>query len=116
MRIAHGISHIIAKRQNYALSRILGSPRKKQHLAWRAGPTRLGVPREKTGAEKEKKNMIEEIKARQTNQEQSKTLPSAEKAARRKAEKLFVHPSHWQVELMCTSLSPPGETYFAPGV
>jgi hypothetical protein len=132
------------------------------------------VPREKTGAEKEKKNMIEEIKARQTNQEQSKkvgstqdgagvamldavsellgskkipplgavqmsallhylfnaadpplrfqiaevvyrydhdhpnaqdlflacTLPSAEKAARRKAEKLFVHPSDWQVELM----------------
>ena len=28
------------------------------------------------------------------------TLPSAEKAARRKAEKLFVHPSDWQVELM----------------
>jgi hypothetical protein len=27
-------------------------------------------------------------------------LPSAEKAARRKAEKLFVHPSDWQVELM----------------
>jgi hypothetical protein len=28
------------------------------------------------------------------------TLPSAVKAARRKAEKLFVHPSDWQVELM----------------
>jgi len=28
------------------------------------------------------------------------TLPSAEKAARRKAEKLFGHPSDWQVELM----------------
>lgn len=28
------------------------------------------------------------------------TLPWAEKAARRKAEKLFVHPSDWQVELM----------------
>jgi len=28
------------------------------------------------------------------------TLPSAEKLARRKAEKLFVHPSDWQVELM----------------
>jgi len=28
------------------------------------------------------------------------TLPSAEKAARRKAEKLFVRPSDWQVELM----------------
>jgi hypothetical protein len=28
------------------------------------------------------------------------TLPSAEKAARRKAEKLFVHPSDWQVEMM----------------
>jgi hypothetical protein len=28
------------------------------------------------------------------------TLPSAEKAARRKAEKLFVQPSDWQVELM----------------
>jgi hypothetical protein len=27
-------------------------------------------------------------------------LPSAEKAARRKAEKLFGHPSDWQVELM----------------
>jgi len=27
-------------------------------------------------------------------------LPSAEKGARRKAEKLFVHPSDWQVELM----------------
>jgi hypothetical protein len=134
------------------------------------------VPREKAGAEKEKRNMTEEIKAGQTNQEQSKkvisgsgqdgagvalrdavsellgskkippldavqmsallhyvfnaadaplrfqiaevvyryehehpnaqdlflacTLPSAEKAARRKAEKLFVHPSDWQVELM----------------
>ena len=44
------------------------------------------------------------------------TLPSAERAARRKAEKLFVHPSDWQIELMCTSLSPPGESYFAPGV
>jgi hypothetical protein len=28
------------------------------------------------------------------------TLPSAKKGARRKAEKLFVHPSDWQVELM----------------
>ena len=28
------------------------------------------------------------------------TLPSAEKAVRRKAEKLFVHPWDWQVELM----------------
>jgi len=28
------------------------------------------------------------------------TLPSAVKGARRKAEKLFVHPSDWQVELM----------------
>jgi hypothetical protein len=28
------------------------------------------------------------------------TLPSAVKAARRKAEKLFVHPSDWQVELI----------------
>lgn len=28
------------------------------------------------------------------------TLPTAEKAARRKAEKLFVQPSDWQVELM----------------
>ena len=28
------------------------------------------------------------------------TLPSAEKAARRKADKLFVQPSDWQVELM----------------
>jgi len=28
------------------------------------------------------------------------TLPSAEKGARRKAEKLFVHPSDWQVELL----------------
>ena len=43
-------------------------------MAWRAGPTRLGVPREKTGAEKEKKYMIEEIKAGQTNQEQSKKV------------------------------------------
>jgi hypothetical protein len=32
------------------------------------------VPREKTGAEKEKKYMIEEIKAGQTNQEQSKKV------------------------------------------
>jgi len=138
-------------------------------------PTRLRVRREKKGAEKEKKNMIEEIKAGQTNQEQSKkkvgstqdgagvtvldaisellgskkipplgavqmstllqylfnaadpplrfqvaeivyrhdhdhpnaqdlflacTLPLAEKAARRKAEKLFGQPSDWQVELM----------------
>jgi len=40
------------------------------------------VPREKTGAEKEKKNMIEEeIKARQTNQEQSKKVSSGQDGA-----------------------------------
>src|SRR5215470_20290850 len=62
-------------------SQVSWFPRKKQPLAWRAGPTRLWVPREKTGAEKEKKNMIEEIKARQTNQEQSKKVSSGQEGA-----------------------------------
>ena len=45
-------------------------PHKKQTLAWRAGPTRFGVPREEWGRKGEK-TVTEEIKTRQTTEEAS---------------------------------------------
>ena len=53
-------------------------PRKKQPLAWRAGPTRFECPA-RGGAEKEK-NMTEEIKTRQTEEETTSAIEPGQRA------------------------------------
>jgi hypothetical protein len=61
-------------------ARFFWLPRKKQPLAWRAGaPLAFGCAA-RSGAEKEK-NMIEEIKAGQTNEKQSKKVGSSQDGA-----------------------------------
>ncbi len=66
--------------RNKSKSEVSWLPHKKQPLAWRAGPTRFSVPREKRGREGEK-TVTEEINTSQRPEERSSAVESGERVS-----------------------------------
>src|SRR5262245_32375950 len=89
------------------VTKFLGSPEKKHPLAWRAAPTRPGVPREKQGRKGE--NIVtEEIQIEQTHRDGSAAQQGVTGGARDGAERRDRKPMVSWAALLDEAVRKPG--------